>query len=639
MADKGLFSRLKRLFSTDVIIRNAGGNQLKVFDVNKAQQTGELENNSLVDRFNRIYTNSGTSIYGQQNAFNYQVMRPLLYSEYDSMDMDAIVASALDIVADESTLKNDMGEVLSIKSADEDIQKILYNLFYDVLNIEFNLWPWIRNMCKYGDFFLKLEIAEKFGVYNVIPYTAFHIERIEGQIGHNPETGEENNPMDVKFRFEPEGVSTSTYGYYNVPNSGNQASSIIFDNYEMAHFRLLSDMNFLPYGRSYIEPARKLFKQYTLMEDAMLIHRIVRAPEKRIFYMNVGAIPPNEVDAFMEKTLSKLKRTPFVDQDTGEYNLKYNMQNILEDFYIPVRGNDQATKIENLNGLQWDGIQDVEYLRDKLFAALKVPKQFMGYDENSDGKATLAAQDIRFARTIERIQRIVVSELYKIALVHLYTQGYRDEQLGNFELSLTNPSIIYDQERVALMKEKVDLAAQMMETKLLPTDWIYENIFHFSEDQFEEYRDLIREDAKRSFRTGQIEAEGNDPIETGKSYGTPHDLASLYGSGRMSSDPSNVPDGYKEGTTDKTPLGRPTEKATKRNTQDDNFGKDRLGAAGMKKDYNDTGKSALALEGNTQFLQHQSMLNSIPSKKQMVFEQDKAKSSLLDESNIKEQKS
>ena len=637
MADKGLFSRLKRLFSTDVIIRNAGGNQLKVFDVNKAQQTGELENNSLVDRFNRIYTNSGTSIYGQQNAFNYQVMRPLLYSEYDAMDMDAIIASALDIVADESTLKNDMGEVLSIKSADEDIQKILYNLFYDVLNIEFNLWPWIRNMCKYGDFFLKLEIAEKFGVYNVIPYTAFHIERIEGQIGHNPETGEENNPMDVKFRFEPEGVSTSTYGYYNVPNSGNQASSIIFDNYEMAHFRLLSDMNFLPYGRSYIEPARKLFKQYTLMEDAMLIHRIVRAPEKRIFYMNVGAIPPNEVDAFMEKTLSKLKRTPFVDQDTGEYNLKYNMQNILEDFYIPVRGNDQATKIENLNGLQWDGIQDVEYLRDKLFAALKVPKQFMGYDENSDGKATLAAQDIRFARTIERIQRIVVSELYKIALVHLYTQGYRDEQLGNFELSLTNPSIIYDQERVALMKEKVDLAAQMMETKLLPTDWIYEHIFHLSEDQFDEYRDLIREDAKRTFRTAQIEAEGNDPIETGKSYGTPHDLASLYGSGRMQSDPGNVPNGYKEENKDKSPLGRPSEKVSKRNTQDDNFGKDRLGSAGMKKDYNDTKKSPLALENNSSYLQHKNMLKSIPTEKKLVFEHDKAKSSLLDESNIKEQ--
>ena len=637
MADTGLFSRLRRLFSTDVIIRNVGGDQLKVFDVNKAQQTGDIQTNALVDRFNKIYTNSGTSIYGQQNAFNYQVMRPLLYSDYDAMDMDAICASALDIIADESTLKNDMGEVLSIKSADEDIQKILYNLFYDVLNVEFNLWPWIRNMCKYGDFFLKLEIAEKFGVYNVIPYTAFHIERIEGKIGMDSDTGKEHNPQDVRFRFEPDGVSTSTYGYYNVPNSGNQASSIIFDNYEMAHFRLLSDMNFLPYGRSYLEPARKLYKQYTLMEDAMLIHRIVRAPEKRIFYMNVGAIPPNEVDAFMEKTLSKLKRTPFVDEKTGEYNLKYNMQNILEDFYIPVRGNDQATKIENLNGLQWDGIQDVEYLRDKLFAALKVPKQFMGYDENADGKATLAAQDIRFARTIERIQRIIVSELYKIALVHLYTQGYRDEQLGNFELSLTNPSIIYDQERIALMKEKVDLAAQMTETQLLPTEWIYENIFHLSEDNYEEYRDLIREDAKRKFRISQIESEGNDPIETGKSYGTPHDLASLYGTGRMYSDPSNVPDGYKDGTKDKTPLGRPAKKVSKRNTQDDNFGKDRLGAAGMKKDYNDADKSPLALESNSNYLQHQNMLKSIPSGKKLVFEQDNAKSSLLDESNIKEQ--
>ena len=624
MADKGLFTRLQRLFSTDVVIRNTGGNQLKVFDVNQIQQSGEYETNALIDRFNRVYTNSSTSLYGQQANFNYQYLRPQLYSDYDAMDTDAIIASALDIVADESTLKNDMGEVLSIKSSDEDIQKILYNLFYDVLNIEFNLWPWIRNMCKYGDFFLKLEIAEDFGVYNVIPYTAFHIERLEG--------ADKENPSEIKYRFDPEGVSASDYGYYNVPNQNNDRS-IIFDNYEMAHFRLLTDMNFLPYGRSYIEPARKLFKQYTLMEDAMLIHRIVRAPEKRIFYMNVGSIPPNEVDAFMEKTVSKMKRTPYVNQETGEYNLKYNMQNSMEDFFIPVRGNDASTKIESANGLQWDGIADVEYLRDKLFAALKVPKAFMGYDENTDGKATLAAQDIRFARTIERIQRIITSELYKIALVHLYTQGYRDEQLANFEISLTNPSIIYDQERVALMKEKMDLAAQMVETNMFPTDFVYDHLFHLSEDQYDDYRDLIREDAKRKFRISQIEAEGNDPVETGQSYGTPHDLASLYGKGRMDSDPANVPDGYDE----KAPLGRPKEKISNRNTQEDNFGKDRLGREGMKKDYNDNGK----LKENTHFLKHQSMLKniSIPTsnKKQLVFEEDKKGDSLLDESNIKEQ--
>ena len=630
MADKRLFSRLKRLFATDVIIRNQGGNQLKVMDVNKIQQSGEVETNSLVDRFNRVYSTSPTSLYGYQNNFNYQTLRPQLYSEYDAMDTDAIIASALDIIADESTLKNDMGEVLQIRSSDENIQKILYNLFYDVLNVEFNLWPWIRNMCKYGDFFLKLEIAEKYGVYNVIPYNAFHIERLEGQ--------DEDNPMDIKYSFSPDGVSAGGYGYYNVPgNNDVQGNQILFDNYEMAHFRLLTDTNFLPYGRSYIEPARKLFKQYTLMEDAMLIHRIVRAPEKRVFYINVGNIPPAEVENFMQKTISKMKRTPHIDQETGEYNLKYNMQNMLEDFYIPIRGNDTATKIDTTPGLQYDGIADVEYLRDKLFAALKVPKAFMGYDADTDGKATLAAQDIRFARTIERIQRIIVSELQKIALVHLYTQGYTDESLSNFELSMTTPSIIYDQERVALMTEKMALAQSMIDSKIIPTDWIYENIFHFSEDQTDEYRDLVQQDAKRAFRVNQIEAEGNDPLETGKSYGTPHDLASLYGMGRTQSDPANVPDGYNEKET----LGRPKEKMTDRGTQDNAFGKDPLGREAAKGG-NDTESNRLRTKfkgGSPLAMEHKNMLKKAPgpqrTEKQLVFEQEKKGNNLLDENQLK----
>ena len=461
MANKSIFSRLQRLFSTDVIIRNVGGNQVKVMDSSTIQSTGEIETNSLIDRYNRIYTNSSTSLYGSQFNFNYQYLRPQLYSEYDVMDQDAIIASALDIIADESSLKNDMGEVLSIRSANEDIQKILYNLFYDVLNIEFNLWSWTRQMCKYGDFFLKLEIAEKYGVYNVIPYTAFHISREEG---FNPE-----NPADIRYRYSPDGIVNSNSGMYRVPGQDpNNSPGVYFDNYEMAHFRLIADVNYLPYGRSYIEPARKLFKQYTLMEDAMLIHRIARAPEKRIFYMNVGSIPPNEVDAFMQKTISNMKRTPHMDEKTGEYNLKYNMQNMLEDFYIPIRGNDTTTKIDTTPGLQYDGIQDVEYLREKLFAALKIPKAFLGYEKDLEGKATLAAEDIRFARTIERLQRIMVSELNKIALVHLYTQGYTDESLTNFEISLNSPSIIFEQERMELLKSKAELAASLQEQKLIP---------------------------------------------------------------------------------------------------------------------------------------------------------------------------
>ena len=621
MADKSIFPRLKRLFSTDVIVRNEGGNQLRVMDVNSIQQSGEYQTNSLVDRYSRIYSPNTTSLYGQQLNVNYQYLRSQLYSDYDVMDTDAIIASALDIVSDECSLKNEMGEVLQIRSSDEDVQKILYNLFYDVLNIEFNMWSWVRQMCKYGDFFLKLEIAEKFGVYNVIPYTAYHIMRQENY--------DKENPASVRFRFSPDGYVGGT-GQYTVSNQQkDETNGIYFDNYEMAHFRLLTDVNYLPYGRSYIEPARKLFKQYTLMEDAMLIHRISRAPEKRVFYINVGAIPPNEVENFMKKTITTMKKTPYMDPATGEYNLKYNMQNMLEDFYIPVRGNDTVTKIETTKGLEYNGIEDVAYLRDKLFAALKVPKAFMGYDKDLSGKATLAAEDIRFARTIDRIQRIILSELYKIALVHLYTQGYRGETLTNFEISLTTPSIIYDQERIALMKEKVDLAKNIMEAQLLPTDWIYHNVFHFSEDQFDEYRELILQDAKRKFRLGQVTEEGNDPLETGKSYGTPHDLASLYGKSRMTSDPSNVPAGYGEDTT----LGRPKEKASNINTQDNVFGRDRLGRKDMKVD-DQPGYGSNKSLNETTYLKNKQFLNEI--EKKLVFQSDKSKESLLDENQLRD---
>jgi hypothetical protein len=326
-----------------------------------------------------------------------------------------------------------------------------------------------------------------------------------------------------------------------------------------------------------------------------------------------------------------MKRTPLVDERTGEYNLKYNSQNMMEDFYIPVRGNDSSTKIENLPGLQYDGIADVNYLRDKLFAALKVPKAFMGYDENIQGKATLAAEDIRFARTIDRIQRIMLSELYKIAIVHLYSQGYTADNLANFELNLTTPSIIYDQERVALMKEKIDLAAQMVETKLVSTDWIYENIFHFSQDQYEEMRDLVAQDQKRAFRYKQIGDEGNDPLETGKSYGTPHDLASLYGKGRY--EDNSLPDGYDE----KAPLGRPKEKVSNINTQDNAFGKDRLGRDAMRNDdqegYGRSKKDSSSFALETKF-KNKTLIESL--QKVNIFDKKKNEHSLLDESNLKE---
>jgi len=623
--NKTFFQKIEKLFSTDIVLHNTGGNQLKVVDINDVQKQGELVTNSQHDRYNKIYTTSGRNQYNSINQV--PTTRVQLYTDYEAMDTDSIIASTLDIISDEVSLRNDFGETLQIRSSDETMQKILYNLFYDILNIEFNLWSWTRNMCKYGDFYLKLEISEKYGVYNVIPYSSYTIVRLEGE---NPE-----NPMEVKFVFDPTYASQqSPYGHQAYNNSSGDKKE--FKNYEMAHFRLLADYNYLPYGRSYLEPARKIFKQLTLMEDAMLIHRIVRAPEKRTFFINVGNIPPNEVEQYMQKTINKMKKTPYIDPKTGEYNLKYNIQNILEDFYIPVRGNDTATKIDTTKGLEYMAIDDINYLRDKLFAALKVPKAYFGYEKDLSGKSTLAAEDIRFARTVERIQKILVSELTKIALVHLYAQGYDGEALTNFTLSLTTPSIIYDQERTALLKEKADLAVTLIDNNLVPSDWVYDNIFHFSQNQYEEYRDLIIEDKKRKFRMSQIESEGNDPNESNEVYGTPAHLASLEPKNRYPGD-AGVPKGY-DPESDILPdaqLGRPKEHASTYNTQESGLGKDRLGSYGMKKDNSDgdslnpsTKKGELRLEST--YSVYAKNKDIFPPRKTKLFEE----SNMLNEGNI-----
>jgi hypothetical protein len=619
----GLFGRLKRLFGTDTIIRNVGGNTLKVTDVDRIQAYGNVKTNALIDRFTKLHRYGANMPYNP--TMNYQTLRIQLYTDYEAMDTESIIASALDIIADEATLKNENGEIIHISSPDENIQRILYNLFYDVLNLEFSLWVWIRNMCKYGDFYLHLEIAEQFGVYGVTPMSVYDMVREEGT--------DPQNPSYVCFKIDPMVIAS---GGINSRVSDREGR-IKFENYEIAHFRLLADANYLPYGRAYIEPARKTYKQYILMKDAMLLHRVTRAPEKRIFYVDIGNLPPNEVDGYMERLKSKMQKTPFIDNQTGEYNLRYNQMNVMEDFYIPQRGSASNTKIDTLKGLEYNAIDDVNFLRDEMLAALKVPKAFFGFEKDLQGKATLAAEDIRFARTVERIQRIVLSELYKIALVHLYVQGYDGAALNNFELNLTTPSIIYEQEKVALWKEKIALAKDIQDSKLMPSDWIYEKIFQFSEDEYKEYRDLIAEDMKRTFRFAQIENEGNDPTRSGKSYGTPHDLASLYGAGRMGQN-AEVPGGYDE----KNPVGRPKEKDSIVGTQKDPLGKDRLGSAenstlytANKPEESGTpkGGSPLALAETRQFKE---MLGSIPfTRKEMIFEA-KQESTLLNEENIKD---
>ena len=692
--------------------------------------------------------------------------------------------SALDILADESLTYNEMGKMITVHSNNNNVKRILENLFDEILNVRFNLWSWTRNMLKYGDFYLKLYITPEYGIYMVEPISAYNVERIENS--------DPSNKRYVKFQLRPTDTSQAE----------------ILENYEVAHFRLLSDSSFLPYGKAAIEGGRRVWKQLSLLEDAMLISRIMRAPERRIFYVDIGNIPPNEVDNYIEKMTTKMKRVPYMDEKTGEYNLRFNLQNMLDDYYIPLRGGDSGTKIDTLPGMEWTGIEDLEYVKNKMMAAFKIPKAFLGFDESlcispdtsipllngtsktvrelindhnngvknyvysldentknivpgeiewagftrmntnvvrvwldngkyvdctpdhcfmtrdgkwveakdlianqslmpwvksdngfmnnmmsvqvenlpdkidtcdiriksyhtfatdagviihNSGKSTLAcvvpetqvpllsgltktvkeliddyskgiknyvysidestknivpgeiewagftrmntevirvhlynnqyidctpdhrfmlrdgtwveaqnlvvgaslmphetahnssvtkieilnekrdtcditikqhhnfattagviihnSEDVRFARTIQRIQRIIAAELSKIAIVHLYAQGYRDESLVDFELELTNPSTIFEKEKIEIYQDKVNVATDMVENKFFSYNWVYKNIFNMSEDDIEEVKKEVVDDAKQRYRFTSIEEDGDDPAKPFKKIG------------------------------------------------------------------------------------------------------------------------
>jgi hypothetical protein len=578
--DRSFFGRLKKLFSTNAIVTVDKDGRRKVVDIEDRQSNTNFVN--LRDRYTKLQRSYFETHQGAQSMAYHQVRREL-FRDYDAMDMDPIIGSALDIYADESTTKNEYGDVLQIKSTNENVREMLHNLFYDIMNVEFNLWPWIRNLVKYGDAFLALEILPGKGIINVAPHSTYNVERLEGT--------DPNNPDYVKYKIELDRFGKKEY-----------------EQYEMAHFRMLSDTNFLPYGKSMIEGARRIWKQLSLMEDAMLIHRIMRAPEKRVFKIDIGNIPPQEVDNYMQKIINKMKKTPFVDKNTGDYNLKYNIQNLTEDFFLPVRGSDSGTTIDNLAGLDYAAIEDIDYLKHKLFAALRVPKAYLSYDENVNGKATLAAEDVRFARTIERIQRTVVSELAKIAVVHLAANGIEDSEMTNFELSLTNASTIYEQEKVNLWSEKVRLASDAKALNMLSSDWAYHNIFGLSQDEIDTERAKVILDLKDRFRHTSIEQQGQDPANPPEQQNVEEEIHKLKTEIELNRGVGRPREGNTYGK-DKHPYGR-----------------DPLGD---KENHKERKRDDRALNTNAKKLARE-YINVISSKKTVLNE----KSGMLDEKNL-----
>lgn len=480
-----LFKALTRLFSGPI--------------VNYRSQTGTKIRRQHLDKFSsRFRTASGQQFKKSQtspldtlalNAMQNQ-RRVERYIDFDQMEYMPEIASALDIYADEMTTYSDLRPMLNVKCSNEEIKAVLQNLYTKVLNVEYNLFGWARTMCKYGDFFLYLDMDDRFGVQSVISLPITEVERLEGQ--------DSTNPNYIQYQWNSAGMT--------------------FENWQIAHFRVLGNDKHSPYGTSILDPARRIFRQLTLVEDAMMAYRVIRSSERRLFKIDVGGIPPNDIEHYMEKIVSNLKRHSVIDQKTGRVDMRYNPMSIEEDYFIPVRPG-SATDVTNLAGGQNTGaVEDVKYLRDKLFAALKIPQPYLSMGEGAaEDKTTLAQKDIRFARTIQRLQRVIIHELEKIGIIHLYTLGFRGDDLINFKLALNNPSKIAEMQEIEFWKAKFDIAASATEG-YFSRRWVTEHIFGMSNEEFVRNQREIYYDRKYDASLQQV-AEAAAAGETAGALG------------------------------------------------------------------------------------------------------------------------
>ena len=489
-----LFKRLTRLFSGPIVDYDrpsvVRGSRRDITKYTFTSSTGrEFKKKEYFNPFGDL-----------TNKVLYNRNKQMRYTDFEQMEYMPEIASALDIYADEITTSTAFNPLINIDCHNREIKDILDTLLYNVLNSEANLFGWARSACKYGDYYLYLDIDEKLGITNVIPLPVREMERIEGT--------DPTNPNYVQFFWQNA--------------DGNKG--VTFENWQVSHFRVLGNDKYVPYGTSVLEPSRRIWRQLTLLEDAMMAYRIVRSPERRVFYIDVGNMAAEDVEQYIEQVKTQMKRNQIVDEDTGRVDLRYNAMSVDEDFYIPIRGAASNTRIETLAGGQFTGdIDDVNYLRDKLFSALKVPKAYLAQSDAQEDKTTLSQKDIRFARTIQRLQRVIVADLEKICIIHLFTLGYRNNDLLSFKLSLNNPSKIAELQELEHMRTKFDVAGSATDG-YFSKQWVYRNIFKISEEeidriQVEQFTDALQGAAMEQAGTPPEGGEGGELGDLGDDLG------------------------------------------------------------------------------------------------------------------------
>ena len=441
MARKTIFQQLSDLFGPERSTReNKSRYSLNDKELLKTQSKEEYDFQKLQLQQDAFLNNQWKKVDNEiyQHSIYYETTRLASYADYEGMEFFPEIAAALDIFMEESTTPNGEGRILNIFSESKRVRRVLQDLFFNRLDIHTNLPMWVRNTCKYGDNFLYLSMDSENGVQGVKQLPNIEISRKENDgFGVNTTTSTEDRFNPVKFQWGQKELE--------------------FNAWQVAHFRLLGDDRRLPYGTSILEKARRIWKQLLLSEDAMLIYRVTRAPERRIFKIFVGNIDEKDVPAYVNKIANNFKRSPVIDQQTGQVDTRYNQMAQDQDYFIPVRDPNAPSPIDTLPGAtNLSEIADIQFLQKKLFTALRVPKAFLNFEEVTGEGKNLALQDIRFSKTINRVQQAIIQELNKIAIIHLYLLGLEDE-LENFTLSLNNPSTQAEMLKVEQTQLKVTL--------------------------------------------------------------------------------------------------------------------------------------------------------------------------------------
>lgn len=441
MARKTVFQQLSDLFGPERAQRsNKSRYSLNDKELLKTQSKEEYDYELLQRQQDAYLSNQWKKVDNEiyQHSIYYETTRLASYADFEGMEFFPEIAAALDIFMEESTTPNDEGRILNIFSESKRVRRILQDLFFNRLDIHTNLPMWVRNTCKYGDNFLYLTIDSDEGIQGVKQLPNIEVSRKENDgFGENASTKENDKFNPVKFVWGQKDME--------------------FNAWQVAHFRLLGDDRRLPYGTSILEKARRIWKQLLLSEDAMLIYRVTRAPERRIFKIFVGNIDEKDVPAYVNKIADNFKRSPVIDQQTGQIDTRYNQMAQDQDYFVPVRDPNAPSPIDTLPGAtNLSEIADIQFLQKKLFTALRVPKPFLGFEEVTGEGKNLALQDIRFARTINRVQQAIIQELNKIAIIHLYVLGLEDD-LENFTLSLNNPSTQAEMLKIEQKQLKVTL--------------------------------------------------------------------------------------------------------------------------------------------------------------------------------------